>query len=318
MKKVVGLLFLAFSLNACDDGNLTQENISFDNIKTLSCANNNIIYKLKPNESLIVEIPATSFGTEPNVVGSPTFIDINPTNRVVYRFYNGTITSSNICETIPPITPIVTDEWIGIAGKIQLFTTAIKSINTTDNSTRIIGYNHNIQFKNISFSKASGTQVYETFPFGDYTTSITQLPFQFDKTLDQCSVSKQIYNYNNSEALILNIDPALINSSVTPVNAPRTGIISNTTNKLTYRLFSGLLTSSYFCNTTDPINPAVSEEWYATTGVVSVSGIVEVTTTTNGTGFKHTIVLKNTTMKKGNNDFKLGDNYLMGDLLTTK
>jgi predicted small integral membrane protein len=79
---------------------------------------------------------------------------------------------------------------------------------------------------------------------------------------------------------------------VTPLNSPRTGILGTSTNILKYRLFAGLLTSDYFCNATTPSTP-ISQEWSAVSGVVGVSGIVEVTTTTNGPGsFKHTIVLK--------------------------
>jgi hypothetical protein len=37
-----------------------------------------------------------------------------------------------------------------------------KTLNETDNSTRISGYNHNIVFKNITL-QSNGTQVYETF-----------------------------------------------------------------------------------------------------------------------------------------------------------
>jgi hypothetical protein len=51
-----------------------------------------------------------------------------------------------------------------------------KTLNETENSTRISGYNHNI-FKNITFAKSNGTQVYETFPFGDYVTSATAFAF---------------------------------------------------------------------------------------------------------------------------------------------
>jgi PBP1b-binding outer membrane lipoprotein LpoB len=317
MKRVVSLLFVALFLNSCDDGNLIQEDISFEDVATQSCNTNNIIYKLKDKESLILEIPESSFTNEPSLAGSPTIIDINSANRVVYRFYNGTVSSSTICETIPPTTPTVTDQWTATAGKIQIFTTAVKTTHATDNSTRITGYNHNIVFKNITFAKNSGTQVYETFPFGDYITSATSLPFGFDQTVEKCSSSNQIYNYNSSESLTLDIDPTLIASTATPLNIPRTGLISDTNNKLTYRLFSGLLTGSYFCNTTIPSTPVVSEEWNAVAGVSNISGIIEVTTTAFGTGFKHTIVLKNVTMKKGSNDFKLGDSYIYGDLYTT-
>ena len=317
MKRVVSLLFLALVINGCDDGNLTQVDISFENAATQSCSTNNIIYKLKNKESLILDIPANSFTNEPTLDGVPTVIDINSTNRFVYRFYNGTVSSNNICETIPPATPTVIDQWTATEGKINIVTTAIKTTNTTDNSTKITGYKHNIIIKNITFSKTGGTQVYETFPFGDYVTAATTLPFAFDKTLEQCSTSKQIYNYNSTESLTLDIDPTLIVNTVTAVNTPRIGLISSATNKFTYRLFTGLLTSGYFCGTTVPTTPVISEEWNAVAGVSNISGIIEVTTTTNGTGFKHTIVLKKVTMSKGNSDFKLGDNYIYGELLTT-
>ena len=317
MKRLLGLLVFTLLLNGCDDGDLTLETISFEDAATESCTTKNIIYKLKDKESLLLEIPESSFKNEPSLADTPTIIDISATNRVVYRFYDGTVSSSTICESIPPATPVVTDQWTATDGKIQIFTTAVKTTNTTDNSTKITGYNHNIVFKNITFAKSSGTQVYETFAFGDYVTSATPLPFLFDETVEQCSTSKQIYNYTSSEALILDIDPALIVNDATPLNAPRTGLIGDTNNKLTYQLFSGLLTGSYFCNTTIPSTPVVSEEWNAVAGISNISGIIEVTTTTFGTGFKHTIVLKNVTMKKGSNDFKLGDSYIYGDLFTT-
>jgi hypothetical protein len=318
MKRVLSLLVFVLILSACDDGNLTQEEINFEDISTQNCGTNDVIYKLKEKEALLVEIPKSSFTNEPSSTGTSTILDINSSNRVVYRFYNGAVSADNICETIPPATPSVTDQWNATAGKIQIFTTAVKTVNATDNSTRISGYNHNIIFKNITFAKSSGTQVYETFPFGDYVTSATALPFLFDKTVEKCSSSNLIYNYTSSESLTLAIDPNLITNVVTPLNSPRTGIIGTSTNVLKYRLFTGLLTSDYFCNSTTPSTPAISQEWSAVTGVAGVTGIVEVTTTTNGPGsFKHTIVLKKVTLKKGNNDFLLGDNYAYGDLLTT-
>ncbi|MDI6047652.1 hypothetical protein [Flavobacterium yafengii] len=313
MKRVVSLLIFALLLNGCDDGDLIQEDISFEDVAAQNCTTNDIIYKLKDSEALILEVLGFTFPTE--TISQE--LDINTSNRVLYRFYNGAVTSSTICETIPPATPIVMDQWTTSGGKIVINTTAIKTTNTTDNSTKITGYNHNITFKNITFIKSNGTQVYETFPFGDYVISATPLPFAFNKTLEQCSSSKQLYDYNSSEALILDIDPALIVNQATPLNTPRTGLISDTKNKLTYRLFSGLLTGAYFCNTTFPATPAVSEEWIAVAGVANESGIVEVTTTTLGTGFKHTVVLKKAKMKKGNSDFILGDNYIYGELLTT-
>lgn len=319
MKKALYVLITALLFNSCDDGNLTQEVISFDTVTTQSCSANNIIYKIKGQEALLIQIPSSSFTNEPTTAGSPTIIDINNTNRVVYRFYNGTISSSMFCETIPPSSPTVTDEWIATAGKIQITTTAIKTTNATTGKTSITGYNHNIVFKNITFAKQNGTQVYETFAFGDYSRTITPLVFGFDETLEQCPTSKQIYNYNSSEALTLdNIDTNLIQNQITPLNTPRTALIGTTANKLVYRLFTnGIVTPSYFCNTTIPTTPAISQEWIAEAGVTNVKGTIEVTTTNVLNTYTHHIVLKKVTFVKGNNNFTLGDSYVLGDLITT-
>jgi hypothetical protein len=321
MKRVIGLLVLALFLNSCDDGDLTMETIDFEDTATQSCTTNDIIYKLKEKEALLLEIPETSFVNEPTDLGNPILIDIdNSTYRVVYRFYNGTVSSDNICNTIPPATPTVTDQWIGTSGKIQIITTAVKTLNTAENSTRISGYNHNIVFKNITFTRTGGTQVYETFPFGDYVTPSTPLPFGFDKVVEQCPTSKQLYNYVSSEALTIdNIDPALIVNVETPLNTPRTAVIGADQNKLTYRLYSnGVLTPDYFCTEPVPVLPSIKEEWNGVNGVAGVSGIIEVTTIKSGTtAYKHTIAIKNATLRKGNSDFRLGDSYLYGDLITT-
>lgn len=320
MKRVISLLIFVLFLNSCDDGNLTLETISFDDVATQSCSENEILYKIKDKEALLLQIPTTSFTNEPTDSGLPTVIDIdNSTYRVVYRFFNGAVTADNICNIIPPATPTVNDQWTGLSGKIEITTTAVKTTNTTNNSTQITGYNHNIVLKNITFSKTNGTQVYETFPFGDYVTAATSLPFGFGKVLTQCPSSKQVYNYTSSQSFTLdNLDSSLIVNTETPIGSPRTALIGTSSNIVTYRLFSGIITSSYFCNTTIPTTPLISEEWNAVSGVSGVSGIIEVTTIKNGTSaFTHTIVLKNVTLKKGNSDFKLGDTYAFGELTTT-
>lgn len=318
MKRFLGLLICVVAFNSCDDGNLILEDINFEDVDTQSCSTNDILYKLKEKEALLLEIPKSVFVNEPTVPGTPTLIDIdNTTNQVVYRFYNGTIATENICSTIPPAMPNVTDQWTASSGKIQIITTTIKSTDATNNSTRITGYNHNITFKNITFDKGDGTNIkHETLSFGDYPTPPTNtLPFDFEQVVKQCSAIKQLYNRTSSEALTIdNIDPALIVNKETPPNAPRTAVIGSVNNKLTYRLYSnGVLTDAYFCNTTVPVLPSISEEWNAVNG-----GIIEVTTVQNGTtAYKHTIVLKNVVLKKGNSDFKLGDSFPYGDLITS-
>ena len=318
MKRVVSLLFFALLLNGCDDGDLVLEDISFENTEIKNCVNNNIFYKLENTKVLLLEMDKTLLPSESTPIDNPKIIELVSPNRVVYRFYNGIPAVDNICETIPPLTPVATDQWNATAGKIEIITTAKKEVDLVNNSSKIVGYNHNVTFKNITFATSTVPVTYESLNFGNYSTNLTtSVPSTFGTALKQCPSSKQIYINTSSEALTLDIDPDLLVSTPTPLNEPRTGLISATKNKLIYRVYSGLLTSDYFCTTPVPTTPVISQEWNAVAGISNVSGIVEVTTTTNGTGFKHTIVLKKVTMKKGNSDFLLGDNYIYGELLTT-
>jgi hypothetical protein len=87
---------------------------------------------------------------------------------------------------------------------------------------------------------------------------------------------------------------------VTALNSPRTGVIGSTSNKLSC-LFTGLLTD-YFLRV-NTRHTTIKPTMECRDGVTGVSGIIEVTTTTNGpTAFKHTIVLKSN-FENGNSTF---------------
>lgn len=315
MKRFLGILICVFAFSGCDDGDLIVDTIDFSDVTTSSCSDNNLIFKLKESESLILNIPEETFTENPTPTNDPIELDVNATNQVVYNFYDGKVATGNICDLIPPATPNIKNQWEASSGIIQITTTAVKQLNETDNSTRITGYNNNIIFQNITFTKPDGTtQFYETFPFGDYLKPVDPLPFGFQKLLNICTVSGQVYDFTESEAFTLNIDPTLIANEVTPTGSPRTGVIGLVKNKLVYRLFNGVVPPSYFCQTTDPLLPTVNQTWLGKAG-----GTIEVTTTTSGPNtFKHTIILKNVTLEKDNNNFQLGDSYNYGELQTTK
>lgn len=316
MKRFLGILLCIFALTGCDDGDLVVDNIDFADAPTNSCPDNNLLFKLKQSEALVLNIPEETFVNNPTDPDTPTRLNIDSKNQVVYNFYNGDVTSNNICSLIPPANPTINKQWLASSGVIQITTTAVKKLDETNNSTQITGYNNNIVFKNITFLKEDGTtQFYETFPFGDYLKDIIPLPFDFQEVLNICSNSGQVYNFSQSESMTLDIDPALIANEVTPIDTPRTGVIGLVKNKLAYRLFTnGVLKQDYFCQATTPILPTVSEEWLGRVG-----GTIEVSTTTVGPNtFKHTIILKNVTLEKDNSNFQLGNSYKYGELQTTK
>lgn len=314
MKKIIGLFAFMFLLNGCDDGDLIIETIDFADGTADNCTNNNIVYKIKENELLLIEIPAESYLNQVTPTNDPREIIISAANKVIYRSYNGTVSEDNICATIQPITPIVTEQWVATSGIIEITTTAVVVPNTSltsGNATRITGYNHNIIFKNITFDKPGGDQFYQSFTFGSYVTPVTPLPFAFDDEVEKCTSGNTVYNTSGSEALVLNLDPTFFPAA----SGTQTALIS-ATNKVTYTLYTaGGLTSANFCTTTAPTTPAVSQIWNAKDGVTATSGIIEVVTTTLGSQFQHTIHLKKVTFNRNGSEFYLGDDYIYGSFI---
>jgi hypothetical protein len=324
MKKYLGLLAFLILLNGCDDGDLTVEAINFTNVTAGSCGE--IIYKINGTEALFIKIPATlePFKNELTSVGSPRPFAIGGDIVVRYRGYNGPVSAENICpNVIQPITPVATVEWIATAGTIEITTTPIYSApDAVTGRVTLEKYNHNIVIRGLKFSKPDGEQFYDVFTFGDYTTDATDLGLVFPSSNAHiCPSGNTIYNIADSRSegiFIQNIDPALL--SITTLNVPKTGLISSATNKLSYRLLQTAIgvdaVEDYFCSSAIPSSPEVNEEWLADDGVANVSGIIEVTTTTNGPSFLHTIRLKGVTFRKGASTFYFGNDILFGEIIT--
>jgi hypothetical protein len=316
MKKVLGIIALFFILNSCDDGDLQVDNIDFADVTAVKCTSKDVIYKIKDTEILFIEIPAATFVNDETPTDTPITVSISTSVKVTYRQYDNVVTLDNVCPTVPNASPNVIEEWTATSGTIQITSTAIKTTNAATNSTRITGYKHYIVFKNITFQKPSGIQTYETYVFGNYNTTATGLSFGFNSENGVKSTCGNIvYNFSGSE--VLTFTPAdfttLFANEVTTI--PRTALIDGS-NTMNYRLFNNVITNDYFCTIPTPATPTLSQQWNAVEGEVGVSGLIEVTTTTFGTGFQHTIHLKNTSLKKGNSQFSLGDDYVFGKIIT--
>jgi len=316
MKKILGLGLLA-ALTACDDGDIKVQSIDFSEVQASSCGN--IVYKIRGNEALFFEVGSaeTAFPNDQTPDGQPIVLPVDTSNRIFYRSYNGTVESANLCETVQPATPVVTEEWTASGGTIEITSVAVKTANADPDfagGEKIGKYRHTVVFRNITLQTPGGTQVEEEMPFGDYFTYPANLPFNFDQQLDKCG--SLVYDLNGSEALTLDIDPNLILNEATPAGQPRTGLLGSL-NHLDYRFFSGLIQSDYFCSGSTPSTPTVNEQWTGQDGVDGISGIIEVTTTSSGPGvFQHEIHLKNVVLVRGNTSFKLADDYLFGLLIT--
>lgn len=314
MRKFFGILFLFFLINACDDGDVAVQDISFEQVEGLKCNDNGIVYKIKGNEVLILNIPKDSlaFKDDLTIVDKPRIYSINSNTTVTYRAYNSVPTGANFCGAIPPATPIVIEEWTAIGGTIEITSTITKTTDETTKAETITGYNHLVILKNITFKKPNGEQFYEEFRFGNYKTTITPLNFTvFTNNIKKCNngTSSNLTSNNGLSSLIsFDNNPDLIQPILTN-GTPRVATIS-TNNNLYYRVFGGLSqTTDLTCAKTFlSTDTTLQQEWKATTGTV------EVTTSPNGAAFIHEVRLKGVKFKKGNSEFYLGDNFLLGKI----
>ena len=327
MKKIwIGFVLLAL-LGSCDDGDVEVQVIDFDSVQPQKCSDTNLLYKFNTTDALLFNISSASvfaatFLNDVTPTAVPRTLSISSTeNRVVYRAYNGAVAAGNFCGTILNASPSVTEEWTAVSGTTQITTTALKTTNATSGFEKITKYNHLIVFKNLVFQKPVGTQTVETLNFGNYTTTATNLPFGFnvqDLKKSNCTLTDtRLFNINANEVLHLDLDAAtyasLIQSSVT--TTPRKALLS-ATNKLYYQLFNSVVTNAYYCPTSPPSSPTKVEEWLGANGVSNVSGIIEVSTTTFGSQFQHTVHLKNVSLVKDNSSFSLGTDYILGTFYT--
>lgn len=342
MKKIFGIFVLLFSLNSCDDGDFNIESFDFEDATTNSCNSGEtgfFIYKINDNESLILQIPETSFVNTITPTDQPRIININNTNKVIYRLYTGSLTSSVICTTIPPATPTVSTEWIALSGDIEISTFVNKEVDETTNASEITGYTHTIVLRNVNFDTGNGNQqLFTELVFGDYITP-SYRQGDFDVTIAKCgSDNSFLFKIPTTgpstpanvppQAMTLNIDPSLFVAEATSEDNPRTDIIDGDLNILKIIYYGSSISSELLCaNET----PTPLEEFISEGGVTGISGIIEVRTTIEYEiptdnqspviGHRHKITLKNVTMTKVSTSpelqvsFNLGAVYEFGEFV---
>jgi len=313
MKKILVLLIFVSLLNSCDDGNMQVESFDFSAANTESCGIGTadfFIYKITGNEALIIKVNETIFE---NAVGKDS-ATIGSNATLIYRLYDGPVSISTLCSSIPASNPKVIEEWTATGGKMDILTNAVKSTNETTGSTRITSFNHNITLTNVTFNTGNGEQRNSEIVFGSYSTNVVPVGV-FTGDLKRCN-NNDLFLIAGSQVLTLSLDDAtytdLFANIPTTAGQPRTALI-NATNTMDVKILSAAVLDNVICG--DPAGmPAILERWNAKTGVENLSGIISVETTTNGTGFDHIVTLKNVIFQNPVSllDFTFGTNYVFG------
>jgi hypothetical protein len=168
MKKIIAILVLSLVFNSCDDGDLTLESFNFSNQAIQKCSdpNKTFLYKINGEELLVLNTDATIYTLDPNETNFPytKTYQVGSTYGIFYRIYDTTASTTTICSTIAPATPIVINEWNATGGTIEVTT----SKRFATDGTTLLGYTYSIKLLNVNFANSNNSFSFEEYLLGDY------------------------------------------------------------------------------------------------------------------------------------------------------
>lgn len=139
--------------------------------------------------------------------------------------------------------------------------------------------------------------------------------FDFTQTVNVCDeyVAYRLGNSNSNEALIL----TLISSDIPEEAGTSTDLGLSSSRTITYRLFDATVSSSYFCSVIPPTEPAITKNWEATSGTITIESTVLVDVDSVATGsLKHEITFINLVLTSGSDTLSF-DTFDFGTFDTT-
>jgi len=158
MKKLL-ILFLAFTLNACNDGDFDVP--AFEFTEKVAICGDDVLYitSTKSTEVLVLTLPSTAIGTIPKTQSIP----VSATAAATYRIFDVGIGANYFCQDIPPSEPKIVKELIADGGTINITTTEVLT------NAVVTGYSHEITISNLSFNNNEERIFFENFNFGTLT-----------------------------------------------------------------------------------------------------------------------------------------------------
>ena len=158
MKKLL-ILFLAFTLNACNDGDFDVP--AFEFAEKVAICGDDVLYitSTKSTEVLVLTLPSTAIGTTPKTQSIP----VSTSAVITYRIFDVGIGANYFCQDIPPSEPKIIKELIADGGTINIITSAVLA------NAVVTGYSHEITISNLSFNNNEERIFFENFNFGTLT-----------------------------------------------------------------------------------------------------------------------------------------------------
>ncbi|MBT0608786.1 hypothetical protein [Aequorivita echinoideorum] len=126
MKQFLALIFAAFLVQSCDDGDIivTSFDFSDENLEICGEVGNYVFFKINDDlqESISLKLGATDsiFNTQDEI---QIFNLDGATNFVNYRTYNATIANDYFCSSVPPTSPGILTDYRSISGSVEITVT---------------------------------------------------------------------------------------------------------------------------------------------------------------------------------------------------
>lgn len=307
MKKIVGLILVTTSLTACSDGDLLFENLNFDGIQIQKCEDNELYFKTKDNELLLVDFSDNRSGTKGSILDTLAPLNIKQnfetsnTTKMYYRTYDAKINSATICSVLAPANPKVTSEYTSVPGGKVFYTRTITPA-VSENGVSV-NYMYTINFENITLTNGTSDIKYATLPYGSYVYDTSKITFNFNN------------NYTNCDNVLVGRTANEIIQIQFPENfvfptANQTQTINlNDTNLLRYFVFRKTFTVEQGFECDFPDVP-IKEEWQVTNGSLQIESVVVTNNVGTVTGYRHNLKLLQAQFKKDESTFTITDRII--------
>ena len=146
----LALLGIVLLFASCDDGDLQIETLDFDSVSAQTCDNpvattTNLFFKINGDEVLILELDSSLLINEAGSRSS----SFPSSSSLIYRIFDGNVSSGYFCDAIPPVDPVVIEEIEASGGTVSVTTSTTDDITFThliqlDNVTLVNGVNERI------------------------------------------------------------------------------------------------------------------------------------------------------------------------------
>lgn len=305
MKKIVGLLLVATSLTACDDGDLVFEKLNFDGKQIQKCPDNQLYFKINDTELLLVDFSDTRDSISGSMLNPAAPLNTkqelatSPTTKIYYRTYDAPIAANAICSLLAPANPKVTSEYTSSPGG-RIFYTRIITPVVTETAVNV-NYTYTINFENITLSNGTSEIKYATLPYGSYIYDSSKMNFNITNGFDICE--NGLIGKTSTEIIQIQL-PA---DFVFPTSNQVQTITLNETNLLSYLIYKEPFTTDTACELP---NKPIKETWEVTNGSLQIETTAVTNTAGTVTGYRHNLKLIQAQFRNDETTFTISDRNL--------